>query len=100
MTTITPIVAANCHALPAVTYISRDEARANSKWKDEQLDKAEAIIELRDKLSAIWRDEANQSTFDDVDNYRAEFGEQFEHLIENVMTEAARFYYGQAGYFK
>lgn len=98
MTTITPIVAANCHALPAVTYISREEARANTAWKNEQLEKAEAINALVRKLSAIWRDPGNKFAFDAVDDYRAEFVEQYENLIENVMSEAAKFYYGQAGY--
>jgi len=86
MTTITPIVAANCHALPSVTYLSRAEAAVRAAYQREAEDNAQSIHEFSEALRALWF--KHQAAIKAVDEFHAGFEDRLVKLINEDAPEA------------
>lgn len=86
MTAITPIVAANCHALPAVTFISRADAAVQDAYQREAEDNVEAIHAFTKDLRALW--DKHRAAIEAVDEYHEGFEERLAKLMDDDAPEA------------
>lgn len=89
MNIITPIVAANCHALPAVTF-SRADLAVQLHYQREAEDNAQSIREFTAALRALW--DKHKSAIKAVDEFHAGFEDRLAKLIDDDAPEACEFW--------
>lgn len=92
MNSITPIVAANCHALPAVTY-TRAYLAEQTRYQREAEDNAQSIREFTKALRALW--DRHQAAIKAVDEFHAGFEDRLAKLMDDDAPEACEYWHNR-----